>query len=115
MAITFSTGSSTSWANERSLVANSTTLTASTTKCQMQTWVDATNLSTGDRYELKIYEKIGSTAKRLAFHHWIQGVQSLPGVVHPALLVGKGWDVTLKKTTSAANRTVQWSIRKVTT
>ena len=114
MSLTFVEDSATISTTEYSLPADSTTLAAQTDDCMLQVWLDLANLAAGDQFELKIYEKITSAgSQRLVTTRVFTGVQSEPGWALPALIVGNGWDVTLKKL-AGTDRSIAWSLRKAT-
>jgi hypothetical protein len=98
---------------EYSLPNNSTTLTPKTDVGVFQIVLDLANLAAGDQYEMKIYEKCrtGDT-QRLLDVYTITGAQSKPLLMYPALILMKGWDVTLKRL-AGTDRAIFWSIRQV--
>lgn len=100
-------------ATEYSLPNNSTSLTPKTDVGVFQVVLDLAALATGDQYELKVYEKCrtGDT-QRLLDVYTFTGAQSRPLCMLPALILMKGWDVTLKKI-AGTDRAVIWSIRQV--
>lgn len=112
MAITFVDDSASISTTEYSLPADSTTLAAQTDDCILQVWLGLSNMAAGDQYELKVYEKV-LTTQRLCHYAVFTGAQSPVGHVLPSLIVGNGWDVTLKRL-AGSDRTIEWSLRKVT-
>ena len=104
-------GTSTIGTTEWSLSNNSSTIAAQTTKVTAQPWVDTTNIALGDEFELRLYEKVKSGGtQRLAGKWSIAGAQSEPAWTGPALMVGNGWDWTLKKI-GGTDRSIDWEIR----
>ena len=85
-----------------------------TTVCILQIWIDTANLVAGDEYEVRLYEKVksGGTARSTIIGALI-GAQAEPWI-SPSLIVGNGWDVTLKRISSTTDRAFDWSLRKVT-
>lgn len=114
MPITNMDGSATVGATEFSFPNNSTTLTAQTDDAVMQALVDVNALAAGDQYQLRIYESVGSSGtQRVVYESVLTGAQSPPVFVFPSLVVTDGWDVTAKKL-SGTDRTIKWSVRKIT-
>lgn len=114
MAITFVDNSATISTSEHSLPANTTSgvPTSQEDDCILQVWIDVGTLLAGDQYEVKFYEKIAATQRLV--ETWIfDGAQSKPAFVIPSLIVGTGWDVTVKKL-SGTDRSIAWSLRKLT-
>lgn len=112
MAFTFSNNSASISTTEFSLVNNSTTPAADTTDCMLQVWIDLANMAAGDQYEIKIKEKINGGSQLVGYYAAVEGAQSYP-FISPALVVGEGWDVTMKKL-AGTDRTINWSLRKLT-
>lgn len=113
MAITQAyTGTATISTTEYSLVNNSTTLASSTNVGVYQVFIDTVNMVAGDRYEIRIKEKIisGGT-QRTIYLSVLDGAQGSPFVT-PTLVLMNGWDVTMIRT-AGTNRSFSWSIRKV--
>lgn len=87
--------------------------TAQTDDCLLQVWIDFGAMVAGDVYEVRIYEAINGTQRVLAgFPAVLVDVQVGPYVT-PALFMGEGWDVTVKRT-AGADRSIGWSLRKIT-
>lgn len=106
----FTGGSATIGTTEYSLPNASTTLTAQTDDAAMQAWIDFANMAPGDQYLVKLYEKINGGTARAIVLGYVTGAQTEPFVT-PYLILGEGWDLTLKKT-SGTDRSIAWSIRK---
>jgi hypothetical protein len=114
MAISFTDDSASISTSEYSLPADTTSgvPTAQTDDCILQVWLGLSNMVAGDQYELKIYEKVLST-QRLCHYQVFTGAQSPVGVILPTIIVGTGWDVTMKRL-AGSDRTIEWSLRKIT-
>lgn len=111
MAITFTNDSATISTTEYSLPADSTTLAAQTDDCILQVWIDFDAMAAGDEYQIKLYEKVNAGTARAVIDTRVTGDQSAPWV-SPSLVVGEGWDVTVKKI-AGTDRSIAWSLRKV--
>lgn len=112
MAITFVNNSATISTTEYSLPANSTTLTAQTDDCILQVVLDLNALTATEQYEFKLYEKVNGGTARVCVYAVFSGAQPQPIYAAPSLIVGEGWDVTLKKL-AGTDRAIPWSLRKV--
>lgn len=113
MPITFTANSATISTTEYSLPSVSTDRVAQTDDCILQAFIDLNAMAAGDEYELKVYEKVNGQTQRLCHQAVIAGAQSEPVFVTPTLLLGEGWDVTLKRT-AGSDRVINWSLRKIT-
>jgi len=112
MAITLSGNSATIGTTEYSLPNASTTLTPQTDDCILQAIIDFNAMAAGDQYRLRVYEKAGSGAsQRVVYEAVLTGAQN-ESVATPSIIVGDGWDITVKKL-SGTDRSIVWSIRKV--
>lgn len=78
-----------------------------------QAFVDLNALVSGDLYEFKVYEKCrtGDT-QRLVYSARFSNAQASPIWASPSLVLGIGWDMTLKKI-NGSDRTINWRISKV--
>ena len=113
MAITYTNDSASISTTEYSLPTDSTSRTPQTTDCVLQTFIDFSNMAADDRYAVRLYEKYDSGGTQRLVEEWIlDGVQSKPMFVHPSMVVGEGWDVTVTKL-AGTDRTIYWSLRKV--
>jgi hypothetical protein len=110
MAITITDSAATIGTTEYSLPAASTTLTAQTTVCKMQAFIDFANMIAGDQYRVRVYETINGGSQLVIDEAVLTGVQPGPYVT-PVLFVGNGWNVTVKKL-AGTDRSVAWSLRK---
>lgn len=119
MAITEAfSGSATIGTTQYDLPNNSTTVSAQTTDGIYQAFIDFSNLTATESYQLRIYEKVvasgspGST-QRVIDDTTISGAQTAePIYVTAALLLMHGWTFTLTKL-QGTDRAISWSIRQV--
>lgn len=109
----FVNGSATISTTEYSIPSASTTRVSQTDDCSAQLWLDLANLVAGDQFRLRLYEKINGSAERLVAEWYFDGAQAFPAFVSPSFLLGEGWDWTLLRT-AGSDRSIGWSIRKVT-
>jgi hypothetical protein len=114
MGITLVNDSATISTTEYSLPADTTTgvPTSQTDDCLLQVWIDFGAMAAGDEYEWRLYEKVNAGTQRLVQVGRVMGAQSSP-LVLPTLILGDGWDVTVKKI-AGTDRSIGWSLRKVT-
>lgn len=113
MGITITNDSATISTTEYSVPADTTTgvPTSQTDDCIFSALIGFQNLAAGDQYEVKLYESDG-TSQQLV-DSWIRtGVQSKKFIL-PAIILGVGWDLTVKKL-AGTDRVISWSTRKVT-
>lgn len=97
---------------EYSIVAASTTLTASSSVGQYQLFIDAAAMAKGDAYQIKIYETARvSGTKRELYTARMENAQATIFVTPPIVLMN-GWDMTIQKI-SGTDRAFDASIRKV--
>jgi uncharacterized membrane protein len=110
---TFTGATRTITATEYSLAkdANYSSASPMTTQGYMNFVIDRSALVTGDSYTLTIYEKAGAanTQRQLLDPMTIVPGASLYTLLAP-VLVGDGWDVTLKLATGSA-RSIPFSVR----
>jgi hypothetical protein len=112
MALTFTNDSASISTTEYSLPNDSTTLTPQTTDGVYQFFIDFANMVAGDQYVVQLKEKYDSTGTQRLIEEWIfTGAQSKPMFVSPSLILGEGWDITVKRL-AGSDRTIAWSIRK---
>lgn len=111
MAIPFTdtTGSASIGATVFSLPNGSTTLTAQTTACELEVYIDLSAMIAGDQYRVQVLETVNGV-QGVAWEAWPTGVAKGPLWI-PARRVATGWDVQLKLTQGVA-RTVGWTLRK---
>lgn len=99
--------------DEWSLPADTAGPTLQTDDCILQVWLDLSALQAGDQFRCRLYEKVMSTGAQRLTEEWVfSGAQSKPGWVMPSVIVLHGWDVTLQRT-AGANRSIEWSLRKI--
>lgn len=114
MPITFVEQAATIGVTEYSLPNNSTTLTPQTDDCMLQGWINFSAMAAGDTYEIRVLEKVkaSDTQGDVVSPVRVSGPQAIP-YVFPTLILGNGWDVTVKKI-AGTDRSISWSLRKVT-
>lgn len=115
MTISFVDGAATIGTSEYSLPGNTTTgvPTSQTDDCLLQGWVDVGAMASGDAYQITLYEKVNAGTQRIVDQWTLTDAQAKPAVVIPAVIVGDGWDLTVKKT-AGSDRSIRWSLRKIT-
>jgi len=112
MAITTQEGTSTIGTAEFSLPAGSTTLTPQTTAGVYQLFLDLSNMTATEAYQITIYEKVKSAGtQRVAYQTTVYGVKTNTAWASPALALINGWDMTVKKL-QGTDRSFDYSIRK---
>lgn len=79
----------------------------------LQAFLDLSALAGGDIYEFKVYEKCrtGDT-QRAVYSARFANAQGTPLWASPALVLGVGWDMTLRKA-GGSDRAIDWRISKV--
>lgn len=98
---------------ELSLITGNSTLQSNTTAGVYQFFIDINNLIANNSLSFAIYEKAISTGtKRVVYSTVLNGMISTKVFASPALALINGWDATLDMT-AGADRTIDWSIRKV--
>jgi hypothetical protein len=107
------TGTETVGSTEWSLTLSSSGPVADTAKGVFQAFVDLDALAVGDVFEFRAYEKVrtGDT-QRVVYSAQFSSPQSTPIWASPTLILGVGWDMTLKKI-SGTDQTINWRISKV--
>jgi len=99
-----------------SVVNNSTTVAADTTKgVYLLTLDPVTNLAKGDRFLVQYLEKVRASGgtQRVVFSATIGNAQA-ENWMFPAMPLGHGWDITLKKL-AGTDRAFDLSVRKIGT
>lgn len=78
-----------------------------------QAFIDLNALVAGDVFEFRVYEKAktGGT-QRTVFIASFANAQAAPVWASPSLVLGIGWEMTLKKV-SGIDRSIDWRISKV--
>jgi hypothetical protein len=107
------TGTETVGATEHSMTTDTAGPDADTTRGVFQAFIDLNALAAGDEYEFKAYEKVrtGDT-QRLVYAVSFRNAQATPVWASPTLILGIGWDMTLKKI-AGSDRALNWRISKV--
>lgn len=109
------TGTNSSWATNWSLTNNSTTLASQTTAGVYQLFLDMSALASGDRYVVRVYEKVRSAdTQRIVLEHVVVSTQTpSPNWVLPAMTLLNGWDFAIQATAGTTTRAITWSIRRI--
>jgi hypothetical protein len=107
------TGTETVGTTEWSMTTDTSGPDAETTSGIFQAFVDLNAVAAGDVFEFKAYEKVrtGDT-QRLIYSARFANAQGAPVWVSPTLVLGVGWDMTLKKI-SGTDRAINWRISKI--
>jgi hypothetical protein len=108
--LTFTNDSATIGTSEYSLPADSTTLAAQTDDCELQVWIDLSAMTAAEQYQVKVYEKVNAGSQGVVMSSVLIGVQATLWT-SGSLVVGEGWDVTVKKL-AGTDRSIAWSLRK---
>ncbi len=106
-------GSETVSTAEHSLTTDTSGPDADSTAGVFQAFLDLNAVAAGDEFEFKVYEKVrtGDT-QRAVYSARFLGAQGTPVWVSPSLILGVGWDMTLKKI-AGTDRAVAWRISRV--
>lgn len=114
ISVTNFTGTEAVSTTEWSMTTDTAGPDTDTTVGCFQAFIDLSALLASDVFEFKVYEKArAADTQRLAFYASFSNAQGQPLWVSPTLILGAGWDMTLKKV-SGTDRTITWSIRGVT-
>jgi hypothetical protein len=114
MAFNFIEGAPTISTDEYSLVNNSTTIAELDTPCQAQLFLDLNNLTMGDTLVITLREKTRAADTQRIIEQWVITNNVGSSIwVSPSLLLARGWDFTLQRTTGS-NIVIPYSIRYVT-
>jgi hypothetical protein len=107
------TGSETVSTTEWSMTTDTAGPDADTTEGVFQAFIDLNALASGDVFEFRAYEKVrtGDT-QRAVYSAQFSGSQGDPVWASPTLILGIGWDMTLKKI-SGTDRAINWRISKI--
>lgn len=106
-------GSTSISTTEYSLTLSSTSgvPASKTDKATIQAVIDLNAMVAGDQYEIKVYDKCRSgDTQRLLWKSIPTGLQAEGLLMLPALMLGEGWDITVKRL-AGSDRTIGWSIR----
>lgn len=97
--LAFAETSETVGTTEHSFVTDTSGPDASTTAGTFQGFFDLNALAAGDIFEIKVYETVASSSgtQRLVWKATAAGPQAEPIFATPALILGVGWDMTVKK------------------
>lgn len=89
--------------------------TSQTDDCLLQAWIDFGAMVAGDQYRIRLYEKVNGTGatQRLVDEWILTGAQGKPAFVMASIIVAHGWDLTVLRL-AGSDRTIGWSLRKVT-
>jgi hypothetical protein len=114
ISVTNYTGTETVSTTEHSMTTDTSGPDTDTTVGIFQAFIDLNALAVGDAFEFKVYEKArAADTQRVCFYAQFANTQAQPIYASPSLILGAGWDMTLKKI-SGTDRTITWSIRGVT-
>lgn len=107
------TGSETVGTTEWSMTTDTSGPDTDTTVGIYQAFIDLSALAAGDTFEFKAYEKVrtGDT-QRSVYSARFSRAQSTPVWASPSLVLGIGWDMTLKKI-AGTDRAINWRISRV--
>jgi hypothetical protein len=106
-------GTETVTTTEWSLTSDSAVLGAITDDGIYQLFLDLNAVTTADLFEVSFYEKVQSGSTQRVFWSATLSQQSDPLWVSPSMILLHGWEMTLIKL-SGTDRSILWSIRKVT-
>jgi hypothetical protein len=112
MGLSLVNDSATISTSEYWLASDSTTKVDQTDDCMLQVWVDFGAMLAGDRYKVRIVEKINAGTQQTLFEAVVEGVQANP-FISPSLIVGDAWEVGVVKL-AGTDRAIGWSLRKAT-
>lgn len=114
MGITLTDDAATIGTTEYSLPADANYSSGSpqTDDCIAQVFLDLSAMTAAESYRFRAYEKVNGGTQAPVYEATFVGVQS--GLfTMPCLIVGGGYDFTMKKL-GGTDRSIAWSIRKVT-
>lgn len=109
-------GSNTIGTTELSITLNSTSgvPAAKTDKGTMSLFLDVNALVAGDQFVVTLYDKARSADTQRKVATWyLTGAQAEPIFVTPPMMIGEGWDFTLKKL-AGTDRTITSEVRAYT-
>jgi hypothetical protein len=114
ISVTNFTGTESITTTEHSMTTDTAGPDTDTTVGCFQACIDLSALLASDVFEFRVYEKArAADTQRLAFYASFSNAQATPLWFSPTLILGAGWDMTLKKV-SGTDRTITWSIRGAT-
>jgi hypothetical protein len=106
-------GNPTVGASEYDMPSASTSVGVVTTDGIYQLFLDCNAIAEGDRFDVKIYEKVQSGGTQRVCQKWIiAGAQADPIWVAPSLILINGWTMTITKV-AGTDRAIPFSIRSV--
>jgi pimeloyl-ACP methyl ester carboxylesterase len=108
-SLTLTDDAATIGTTEYSLPGDTATPTPQATDCYVQPWISFAAMTAGDRFRVRVYERMNSGTSRVIVDRSFDGPQTKLWTC-PVLLVGGGWDVTVTKV-SGTNRSIAWSLR----
>jgi hypothetical protein len=114
MAVTVEafTGTETVSTTEHSMTTDTAGPDADTTAGVFQAFLDLNALAAGDTFEFKAYEKVrAGDTQRSIYSARFTAAQGTPVWVSPSLMLGVGWDMTLKKI-AGTDRAINWRISR---
>lgn len=105
-------GTETVSTTEWSMTTDTTGPATDTSSGLFQAFIDLNALVFGDVFEFCVYEKCrtGDTQRKV-YAAQFANAQAAPIWASPALILGVGWDMTLKRV-SGADRAIAWRISK---
>lgn len=106
------TGSETVSTTEWSMTTDTAGPDTETSDGVFELWLDVNAMALGDRFEVKLYEKVESGGTQREADSLVISNDIKP---HRRIYLGMlmhGWDVTIKKL-AGTDRLIAWSIRKV--
>lgn len=104
------TGTESVGTTEHSLTTDTSGPDVDTTAGVFQPFLDLNAVAAGDTFQFTVYEKVrtGDTQRKVYVAEFT-GAQGTPIWAGPSLLLGVGWDMTLKKI-AGTDRTINWRI-----
>lgn len=107
-------GSETVGTTEHSLTTDTAGPDTETSDGIFQVFIDLSALAPGDVFEFKTYETVATSAgtQRAVYSARFADAQGTPIWTSPTLVLGVGWDMTLKKI-SGTDRAIAWRAAKV--
>jgi hypothetical protein len=107
------TGTETVGTTEHSMTTDTSGPDVDTTAGVFAAMLDLNAVAAGDTFRFAVYEKCrtGDT-QRLLYTAEFSGAQPSPLWASPALMLGVGWDMTLKKI-GGTDRAINWRVSKV--
>lgn len=116
MAITIDAfeGSETVGTTEHSMTTDTAGPDTDTTEGVFQAFIDLNAVAAGDTFRFAVYETVATTSgtQRMVYTAEFTGAQASPIWASPSLLLGVGWDMTLKKI-AGTDRSIVWRISQV--